>query len=478
MAAKAAYDERPVLSPKSIAEATQRLVYHDDALLLAAHGNPASDWPSALVASSATTNVAEPGLARSQKETTMIEMDQRSTRDRIHTGGGQFTWEDPFLLEEQLSDEERMIRDTARDYAQDKLQPRVLEAYASEKTDRSIFSEMGKLGLLGVTLPEEYGCAGADYVAYGLVAREVERVDSGYRSMMSVQSSLVMYPIYAYGDEAQRKTYLPKLASGESIGCFGLTEPDAGSDPGGMKTRAEKVADGYMLTGSKTWISNSPISDIFVVWAKSAVHENQIRGFVLEKGMKGLSAPKIEGKLSLRASITGEIVMDGVIVPEGNLLPNASGLKGPFGCLNRARYGISWGVMGAAEDCWRRARQYTLDRKQFGRPLAATQLVQKKLADMQTEIALGLQGSLRVGRLFDEGKVAPEMISLVKRNNCGKALDIARVARDMHGGNGISQEYHVMRHSQNLETVNTYEGTHDVHALILGRAQTGLQAFF
>ena len=415
---------------------------------------------------------------RSQGETAVADGKQQSTRDQKHGSGRQFVWADPFLLEEQLAVDERMIRDAARDYAQDKLQPRVLEAYASEKTDRAIFSEMGALGLLGVTLPEEYGCAGASYVAYGLVAREVERVDSGYRSMMSVQSSLVMYPIYAYGDEAQRKRYLPKLASGEWVGCFGLTEPDAGSDPAGMKTRAEKVADGYRLTGSKTWISNAPIADVFVVWAKSAAHDNQIRGFVLEKGMKGLSAPKIGGKLSLRASITGEIVMDGVVVPEENLLPNVAGLKGPFGCLNRARYGISWGVMGAAEDCWFRARQYTLDRKQFGRPLAATQLVQKKVADMQTEIALGLQGSLRVGRLFDEGNVAPEMISLMKRNNCGKALDIARVARDMHGGNGISQEYHVMRHAQNLETVNTYEGTHDVHALILGRAQTGLQAFF
>ncbi|MBU3730690.1 MAG: acyl-CoA dehydrogenase [Beijerinckiaceae bacterium] len=389
-----------------------------------------------------------------------------------------FKWDDAFLLDEQLTDDERMIRDSARAYAQDKLLPRVNEAYLEEKTDRSIFNEMGALGLLGVTLPDDYGCAGASYVAYGLVAREVERVDSGYRSMMSVQSSLVMYPIFAYGSEAQRKKYLPKLASGEYVGCFGLTEPDAGSDPAGMKTRAEKVADGYRLTGSKMWISNSPIADVFVVWAKSAEHNNEIRGFILEKGMKGLSAPKIGGKLSLRASITGEIVMDGVIVPEDNLLPNVSGLKGPFGCLNRARYGISWGVLGAAEDCWHRARQYTLDRQQFGRPLAQTQLVQKKLADMQTEITLGLQGSLRVGRLFDEGKAAPEMISIVKRNNCGKALDIARVARDMHGGNGIQIEYHVMRHAQNLETVNTYEGTHDVHALILGRAQTGLQAFF
>ncbi len=389
-----------------------------------------------------------------------------------------FDWSDPFLLNDQLSEDERMIAESARQYAQDKLQPRVLDAYRNESSDRAIFNEMGEMGLLGVTVPEEYGGVGANYVSYGLVAREVERVDSGYRSMMSVQSSLVMYPIYAYGDETQRKKYLPKLASGEWVGCFGLTEPDAGSDPAGMKTRAEKVADGYRLTGSKMWISNSPIADVFVVWAKSEAHDNKIRGFVLEKGMAGLSAPKIEGKLSLRASITGEIVMDGVIVPEDNLLPNVAGLKGPFGCLNRARYGISWGAMGAAEFCWHAARQYTLDRKQFDRPLAATQLVQKKLADMQTEITLGLQGSLRVGRLFDEGRMAPEMISIVKRNNCGKALDIARLARDMHGGNGIADEFHVMRHMVNLETVNTYEGTHDIHALILGRAQTGLQAFF
>lgn len=395
-----------------------------------------------------------------------------------HDKPAAFKWDDPFLFDEQLTEDERLIRDTARDYAQEKLLPRVAEAYLEEKTDRAIFNEMGELGLLGVTLPEEYGCAGANYVSYGLVAREVERVDSGYRSMMSVQSSLVMYPIYAYGDESQRKKYLPKLASGEWVGCFGLTEPDAGSDPAGMKTRAEKVADGYRLTGSKMWISNSPIADVFVVWAKSVAHDNQIRGFILEKGMKGLSAPKIGGKLSLRASITGEVVMDGVIVPEENLLPNVSGLKGPFGCLNRARYGISWGVMGAAEDCFHRARQYGLDRKQFNKPLAQTQLFQKKLADMLTEISLGLQGSLRVGRLMDEGKMAPEMISIVKRNNCGKALDIARQARDMHGGNGISIEYHVMRHAANLETVNTYEGAHDVHALILGRAITGLQAFF
>jgi glutaryl-CoA dehydrogenase len=402
---------------------------------------------------------------------------ERSTGHQEASADGHFVWDDPFLLEEQLSDDERMIRDTARSYAQEKLAPRIIEAYREEKTEPGIFAEMGALGLLGLTLPAEYGCAGAGYVSYGLVAREIERVDSGYRSMMSVQSSLVMHPIYAYGDEAQRQKYLPKLATGEWIGCFGLTEPEAGSDPGGMKTRAERIDGGYRLTGAKTWISNAPIADVFVVWAKSAAHDGAIRGFVLEKGMKGLSAPKIEGKLSLRASVTGEIVMDGVAVSEAALLPNASGLKGPFGCLNRARYGIAWGVMGAAEDCWHRARSYTLERKQFGRPLAATQLVQKKLADMQTEISLGLQAALRVGRLFDEGRIAPEMISLIKRNNCGKALDIARAARDMHGGNGIQEAYHVMRHAQNLETVNTYEGTHDVHALILGRAQTGIQAF-
>ena len=389
-----------------------------------------------------------------------------------------FVWDDPFLLEDQLSEEERAIRDTARAYAQDRLASRVIEAYLEEKTDRAIFTEMGALGLLGVTIPETYGCAGANYVSYGLIAREVERVDSGFRSMNSVQSSLVMYPIYAYGSEEQRRKYLPRLATGEWVGAFGLTEADAGSDPASMKTRAEKVADGYRLTGSKMWISNAPIADVIVVWAKSAAHDGQIRGFILERGMKGLSTPKIGGKLSLRCSVTGEVVMDGVVVPEENLLPNASGLKAPFGCLNRARYGIAWGAMGAAEDCWHRARQYTLDRKQFGRPLAATQLVQKKLADMQTEIAPGLQAALRVGRLFDEGRMAPEMVSIVKRNNCGKALDIARTARDMHGGNGIQIEYHVMRHVANLETVNTYEGTHDVHALILGRAQTGLQAFF
>jgi glutaryl-CoA dehydrogenase len=399
-------------------------------------------------------------------------------QDDVDRVKASFEWGDPFLLEDQLNGEEKLVRDAARAYAQDKLGPRVIEAYLEEKTDRSIFAEMGALGLLGVTIPERYGGAGAGYVSYGLVAREIERIDSGYRSMLSVQSSLVMFPIYAYGSDEQRRRYLPKLASGEWVGCFGLTEPDAGSDPGSMTTRAEKVSDGYRLTGSKMWISNSPIADVFVVWARSAAHDNDIRGFVLEKGLKGLSAPKIGGKLSLRASVTGEVVMDGVVVPESALLPNASGLKGPFGCLNSARYGIAWGVMGAAEDCWHRARQYVLDRKQFGRPLAATQLVQKKLADMQTEIALGLQGALRVGRLLEEGKAAPEMISLVKRNNCGKALDIARAARDMHGGNGIQIEYHVMRHAQNLETVNTYEGTHDVHALILGRAQTGLQAFF
>ena len=400
-----------------------------------------------------------------------------NAHDRDLPKAGAFLWDDALLLEDQLSEDERMIRDTARDYAQSKLQPRILEAYRDEKTDRAIFDEMGDLGLLGVTLPEEYGGAAATYVSYGLVAREVERVDSGYRSMMSVQSSLVMYPIHAYGSEAQRLRYLPKLAAGQWVGCFGLTEPDAGSDPGGMRTRAEKIDGGYRITGAKTWISNAPIADVFVVWAKSDAHDGAIRGFILEKGLKGLSAPRIGNKLSLRASVTGEIAMEGVEVSEEALLPNVSGLKGPFGCLNRARYGISWGVMGAAEDCWFRARSYTLERKQFGRPLAANQLSQKKLADMQTEITLGLQASLRVGRLMDEGRMAPEMISLVKRNNCGKALDIARLARDMHGGNGITSEYHVMRHSQNLETVNTYEGTHDVHALILGRAQTGLQAF-
>lgn len=389
-----------------------------------------------------------------------------------------FAWEDPFLLNDQLNEDERMIRDTARDFAQDKLLPKVIDAYAKETIDPDVIREMGMLGLLGVTLPESFGGSGASYVAYGLVANEVEKVDSGYRSMLSVQSSLVAYPIWAYGDEEQKRKFLPKLASGEWIGCFGLTEPDAGSDPGSMKTRAEKIDGGYRLTGTKMWISNAPIADVFVVWAKSDAHKGQIKGFVLEKGMKGLSAPKVEGKLSLRTSVTGEVVMDGVEVSEDALLPNVAGLKGPFNCLNRARYGIAWGAMGAAEDCWLRSRQYTLERKQFGRPLAATQLVQKKLADMQTEIALGLQAALRVGRLFDAGRCAPEMISIIKRNNAGKALDIARVARDMHGGNGIHGEYHVMRHLQNLETVNTYEGTHDVHALILGRAQTDLQAFF
>lgn len=390
----------------------------------------------------------------------------------------QFTWDDPFLINDQLTEEERLIRDSAAAYAQDKLAPRVTEAYRNEQTDPEIFREMGAMGLLGVTIPEEYGGTGASYVSYGVVAREVERIDSGYRSMMSVQSSLVMHPIYAYGSEEQRMKYLPKLASGEYIGCFGLTEPDAGSDPNSMRTRAVKTDSGYRLIGSKMWISNSPIADVFVVWAKSEAHGNKIRGFVLEKGMEGLSAPKIEGKLSLRASITGEIVMDNVEVGEDALLPNTEGLSGPFGCLNRARYGIAWGAMGAAEACWHSARQYGLDRIQFGRPLANTQLYQKKLADMQTEITLGLQAALRVGQLFDAGKMAPEMISLIKRNNCGKALEIARHSRDMHGGNGISDEFPVMRHMINLETVNTYEGTHDVHALILGRAQTGLQAFY
>ena len=390
---------------------------------------------------------------------------------------GAFNWEDPLRLSDQLQEDERMIQSAAASYATEKLAPRVIEAYANEQTDPDIFREMGEMGLLGITLPEEYGGLGGSYVSYGLVAREVERVDSGYRSMMSVQSSLVMYPIYAYGSEAQRQKYLPKLASGECIGCFGLTEPDAGSDPGGMKTVARKVEGGYVLNGAKMWISNAPIADVFVVWAKSEEHGGRIRGFVLEKGTNGLSAPKIENKLSLRASVTGEIVMENVEVPEDALLPDVEGLKGPFGCLNRARYGISWGALGAAEFCWHSARQYGLDRKQFGRPLAQTQLFQKKLADMMTEISLGLQASLQVGRLMDRAEAAPEMISIVKRNNCGKALDIARAARDMHGGNGISGEFQVMRHMVNLETVNTYEGTHDVHALILGRAQTGLQAF-
>ncbi|WP_296640009.1 acyl-CoA dehydrogenase [Roseinatronobacter sp.] len=391
---------------------------------------------------------------------------------------GAFTWNDPLRLESQLSEDERMLRDAAHEFAQSTLQPRVIDAYREETSAPELFPLMGEAGLLGATLPEEYGGLGANYVTYGLIAREIERVDSGYRSMMSVQSSLVIYPIYAYGSEEQRQKYLPGLCAGTLIGCFGLTEPDAGSDPAGMKTRAEKTATGYKLTGSKMWISNSPFADVFVVWAKSEAHGGRIRGFILEKGMKGLSAPKIGGKLSLRASTTGEIVMDGVEVGEDALLPYVEGLKGPFGCLNRARYGIAWGVMGAAEFCWHAARQYGLDRKQFDKPLAGTQLFQKKLADMQTEIALGLQAALQTGRLMDEAEAAPEVISLIKRNNCGKALDIARNARDMHGGNGISEEYQVMRHMVNLETVNTYEGTHDVHALILGRAQTGLQAFF
>jgi len=388
--------------------------------------------------------------------------------------GASYRWDDPFLLDGQLSEDERLVRDTARDYAQSKLMPRILEANRNEHFDPAIMTEMGALGLLGSTIPEEYGGAGVNHVCYGLTAREIERVDSGYRSAMSVQSSLVMHPIHAYGSEAQKKKYLKKLARAELIGCFGLTEPDHGSDPGGMRSRAEKTAGGYVLTGNKMWISNSPIADVFIVWAKL---DGVIRGFILEKGMKGLSAPKIEGKFSLRASITGEVVMDRVEVPAENMLPGAEGLKGPFGCLNKARYGIAWGALGAAEFCWHAARTYTLERKQFGRPLAANQLVQKKLADMQTEITLGLQAVLRVGRMLDDGTCAPENISLVKRNSAGKALDIARMARDMHGGNGIADEFHVIRHVMNLETVNTYEGTHDIHALILGRAQTGIQAF-
>ena len=388
-----------------------------------------------------------------------------------------FDWADPFALDDQLDDHERMVRDTAETYAQEKLQPRVTEAYLNENFDREILREMGSLGLLGATIPHEYGGAGLGYVAYGLIARAVERVDSGYRSAMSVQSSLVMYPIFGYGSEEQRRKYLPGLATGELVGCFGLTEPDAGSDPGGMRTKAVKTANGYRLSGTKMWITNSPIADVFVVWAKSEEHGGAIRGFVLEKGMAGLSAPKIKEKLSLRASITGEIVMDGVEVGDDALLPNVQGLKGPFGCLNRARYGIGWGSMGAAEACYAAARQYTLDRKQFGRPLAANQIVQLKLANMVTEITLGLQAALRVGRRLEAGELIPETISLLKRNNCGKALDIARIARDMHGGNGISAEFQVMRHAANLETVNTYEGTHDVHALILGRAITGISAF-
>ena len=398
--------------------------------------------------------------------------------ERVDTASkARFAWDDPLLLSDQLTEEERMVRDTAHAYAQEKLLPRVTQAFRHEISDPSVFREMGALGLLGATMPTEYGGAGLNYVCYGLIAREIERVDSGYRSMMSVQSSLVMFPIFSYGSPAQRKKYLPKLATGEWIGCFGLTEPDHGSDPGSMITRARAApGGGYRLVGSKMWISNSPIADVFVVWAKT--DDGVIRGFILEKGMKGLSAPKIEGKFSLRTSVTGEIVMDDVPVPQENLLPNVEGLKGPFGCLNSARYGIAWGALGAAEACWHAARQYTLDRKQFGRPLAANQLVQKKLADMQTEIALGLQGCLRLGRMKDEGKAAPEITSIMKRNSCGKALEIARTARDMHGGNGIVDEFHVIRHLLNLETVNTYEGTHDVHALILGRAQTGIQAFF
>lgn len=391
-----------------------------------------------------------------------------------NTNWTRLNWEDPFELDAQLTDEQRMVKESARQYAQDKLAPRVKEAFRNEQTDAAIFREMGALGLLGSTI-DGYGCPGVDYVSYGLIAREVERVDSGYRSMLSVQSSLVMYPIYAYGNDAQREKYLPKLATGEWIGCFGLTEPDHGSDPGGMVTRARTTEGGYRLTGAKMWISNSPIADVFVVWAKT--DDGVIRGFILEKGMDGLSAPKIEGKLALRASITGEIVMDDVFVPEENLLPNVSGLKGPFGCLNNARYGIAWGTLGAAETCWHTARDYTLDRKQFGQPLAATQLVQKKLADMQTEIAIGLQSCLRAGQMLSDGSISPDLISLIKRNSCGKALDIARTARDMLGGNGICDDYPVMRHMVNLEVVNTYEGTHDIHALILGRAQTGIAAF-
>jgi len=389
-----------------------------------------------------------------------------------------FNWPDPFLLDNQLNEDDRMLRDAAAQFAQNELQPLIVDAYREATVNPSLFPKMGEAGLLGATIPEEYGGLGASYTAYGLIAQEVERVDSGYRSMMSVQSSLVIYPIHAYGSEAQRQKFLPGLCSGALIGCFGLTEPDAGSDPAGMKTRAEKTATGYRLTGSKMWISNAPIADVFVVWAKSEDHGGKIRGFILEKGMTGLSAPKIGGKLSLRASVTGEIVMDGVEVGEDALLPNVEGLKGPFGCLNRARYGIAWGVMGAAEFCWHAALQYGLDRKQFNKPLAQTQLFQKKLADMQTEISLGLQSAFRLGQMMDDGTASPELISLMKRNNCGKALDIARVSRDMHGGNGIAEGFHIMRHAANLETVNTYEGTHDVHALILGRAQTGLQAFF
>ena len=405
----------------------------------------------------------------------MAQADRAASTAVKATARTQFQWDDPLLLDEQLSEDERMVRDAAHDYCQEKLMPRILLANREEHFDREIMNEMGALGFLGATLPEDYGCAGVNYVCYGLIAREVERVDSSYRSALSVQSSLVMHPIHAYGTEAQRRKYLPKLATGETIGCFGLTEPDSGSDPGSMRTTAKKVAGGYLLKGGKTWISNAPIADVMVIWAKT--EDGVIRGFLLERGMEGLSTPRIEGKFSLRASTTGEVVMDDVLVPEANLLPGVEGLTGPFGCLNRARYGIAWGALGAAEFCWHAARQYTLDRKQFGRPLAATQLVQKKLADMQTEITIGLQTCLRLGRLMDQGKAAPEAISLAKRNSAGKALDIARTARDMHGGNGVSDEYHVIRHVMNLESVNTYEGTHDIHALILGRAQTGIQAF-
>jgi glutaryl-CoA dehydrogenase len=401
---------------------------------------------------------------------------ERTTQDAVSSK--HFRWSDPFRLDDQLSPDEREIRDAAAAFSAERLRPRVLDAFAKETVDREIFSELGEMGLLGLTTPEKYGGLASSYVCYGLVARELERIDSGYRSMLSVQSSLVMYPILAYGSEAQRERYLPRLASGKWIGAFGLTEPDAGSDPGGMRTRAERATGGYRLSGTKTWISNAPIADVFVIWAKSDAHGGAIRGFVLERGVDGLSTPRIDGKMSLRTSVTGQVVLDGVDVPESALLPHTEGLKGPFGCLNRARYGIGWGVMGAAEACWLAARQYGIDRRQFGRPLAQTQLFQRKLADMQTEIALGLQAALRVGRLFDAGAAAPEMVSILKRNNAGKALEIARLARDMHGGNGIAQEYQVIRHMLNLETVNTYEGTHDVHALILGRAQTGLQAFF
>lgn len=408
----------------------------------------------------------------------MLDKAKTSSPEAARMKAPDFVWDDAFLLEDQLNEDERLIRDSAHQFCQERLMTRVLDANRYERFDRKIFNEMGELGLLGSTLPEAYGGVGANYVSYGLVAREVERVDSGYRSAMSVQSSLVMHPIFAYGDEAQRKKYLPKLASGEWVGCFGLTEPDHGSDPSSMVTRAKKVDGGYLVSGAKNWITNSPIADVFIIWAKSDAHDNKIKGFVLEKGMKGLVAPKIEGKFSLRASVTGMIQMEEVFVPDENLLPNVSGLAGPFGCLTKARYGIAWGAMGAAEFCWHAARSYTMERKQFGKPLAQTQLIQKKLADMQTEISLGLQGALRLGRLMDEHNAPVELVSLMKRNNCGKALDIARVSRDMHGGNGVSDEYHIIRHVMNLEAVNTYEGTHDIHALILGRAQTGLQAFF